>query len=140
MWGGLAACRSCGLRLAPAAAAGTLNPQRLARLNLKSRFRRKRFRSAAAQQRVSPGRSALPAGEPIRTLRTAIREDRDLRTRQEAELANDTIAATMLPWPTGARAHAIALDAQRVQMLERFHRRVPTVGHVGMGRAIAIAM
>ena len=43
------------------------------------------------------------------------------------------------PAPARSSPNAIALDAQRILMLERFHRRVPAVGHVRVRRAVPVA-
>ena len=85
-----------------------------------------------------PGAPGLPPNRPYGP--RSRRSDRMVTSARvrNSILANDSVAAAMLPAAARTRANAIAANAQRILMLERLHRRVPAVGHVRVRGARAI--
>ncbi len=86
-----------------------------------------------------PGFPRFPARQPVSPPHPPVRKNRDLCGRQKPELAHDAIAAAMRAPAARILAHAVALDAHRILVLERLHRSVPAIGHVRMRGAIPVA-
>ena len=86
---------------------------------------------------VRPGAPSSPP-RPLRRMAASVTEDGETTGVQHANLANDTVAATVRAGAAGAGAEHVALDAQRVGELERLDGRVERVRHrdVDAGRPV----
>src|SRR5581483_9861810 len=94
--------------LAPAASTGALDADHVARLQLARRLRRKLFpvqQRPAFCARLSPRRSCGAA-------RAALGQERQPAVLEHTQLADDAVAAAVLPGPARAFAQLVALDAQ----------------------------
>src|SRR5579859_782672 len=129
-------------RFSPTPAAGSLNPQHLARRDFKTRFRRKhpRFSAAARHQHIASRLARSAARDSIRTAHAAVGENRHLGRNQETKLAYNAVAAAMQALAARILADPVALDPQRVLVLERLNRSVPAIGHVGVRGAVAAGL
>src|SRR5580765_1981683 len=129
-------------RFSPSPASWRLDPQRFARSNFEPRLAGERlwFRTPARQQHIPTRFTRSTPRESIRTTHAAIGENRHFGRNQEAKLAHNAIAAAMHALAARILADPIALDPQRVLMLERLNRSVPAIGHVGMRGAVAAAL
>src|ERR671918_1471905 len=80
-------------------------------------------------QEVPSGGPRLPAPGAPGAARPPLAHDRDPAGLESRDLADDAVPAVAPAAAAGAEPERVALDAQRVGELERFHRRVEGVRH-----------
>src|SRR4051794_29037167 len=78
---------------------------------------------------VPSGRARLASALAARGAAPPFADDREAAMLEDAQLADDPVAATMRALAAGARSQPVALDAQRVLQLERLDRRRQRVRH-----------
>src|SRR3954451_3226560 len=78
---------------------------------------------------VVSGRARLAAALAARGAAPAFADDREAAILEDAELADDAVAAAVHAVAAGAQPQAVALDTQWVLQLERLDRRRQRVRH-----------
>src|ERR1700693_3389415 len=140
-------CTGCGakgvmgcasIRLSVAASARRFNAEHIARDHLEPRLAGDRDNAFSLQQRIFSRRAWFAAHESVGTAQSAIRENGDISGREKFKFADDPVAPAMVSLATRAGTNTIATNAERILMLERFHGRVPAIGHVSVSGARAI--
>ena len=82
-----------------------------------------------AVQEAPPGQAVLAAPRAARRERAALGEEREAARLEDAQLADDAVAAAVAPGSARSAPELVALDAERVRELERLGRRVERVRH-----------
>ena len=118
---------------AVAAAAGRLDPQEVAGVDVD---RRERGQLLAVQE-VAARETVASAGRAPRREAPALGQEGEAAALEDAELADDSFPSGVAPGAARAAAQLVALHAERVRELERLDRRVEGVRHrnVHRGRA-----
>src|SRR5215471_8807854 len=118
----------------PPAAARSLDRDDVTRVEIAGELRAGRL----AVHEVGAEGSGRTAALALRSLRTALADDREPAVLQQAQLADDAVAATVLALPARAEPEPIALDPHRVLQLERLDRRRQRVRHRDVDAARAV--
>src|SRR6266545_2346986 len=119
---------------APPPAARRLDRDDVAGPDVPRHLRRKRL----AVEQVAAGLAGRAAALALRRLRAALADDREPAVLEDAQLADDAVAASMSAVAAGPSAQAVALDTQRVLQLQRLDRSRERVGHRDVHAARAI--
>src|SRR6266851_3379958 len=115
-------------RLTPTATAGCLNPDALTLAQTRAEFPRQRVdRAVEANHACSSPVAVAAAGQPPRSVFTAVGKQRHFAISQHFNLANNPIPASMLSVPTTAVPQRVPPDSQRIGVFERLGRRVQRI-------------
>src|SRR5688572_1801258 len=112
------------------AAAGRLDADAVAGLQLARALRVYLRGAAAADERVAAPPSVLAARESVGRARAAVGEQGHARGDERLYLADDAVAALVTPTPARAAPQTVCAHAQRVRVLQSLGRGVQAVGHV----------
>src|SRR5215213_8351933 len=117
-----------------AAAAGRLDPEHVARDQV-TRHLRGELRVV---EEVAPSGSRSTAALALGRVPPPLADDRGAARLENADLADDAVAAAARPLSARPEPEPVALDAQRIRELESLHGRVERVrhGHVDGGGAV----
>src|SRR5205085_13924 len=119
-----------GLRFPPPAAAGRLDAQDIAGLQIEGELAGQIGLLSVTDEAVAAQGTGLAAGKAPGGAAAALGEDRDGDGREEAQVAAQALAAGMEAGAARAAAERVALDADGKGVLEGFDGGVAGVGHM----------